>query len=139
MGRRADVKTFGMKYKKLVSVIAIVNRPVMLVFFKIVRSTYCPFKKKIEAPVEIVAGIPYLKKTFFLSIFSDFPLNGMINNLGIIVTTMPTRKPISKDRKSTRLNSSHRCISYAVFCLKKKNITSSKSHRMNYRINYITN
>src|ERR1017187_3819852 len=27
---------------------------------------------------------------------------------------------ISTDRKSTRLNSSHRCISYAVFCLKKK-------------------
>src|SRR5437763_10760028 len=25
-----------------------------------------------------------------------------------------------RDRKSTRLNSSHRCISYAVFCLKKK-------------------
>src|SRR5437762_9591873 len=24
------------------------------------------------------------------------------------------------DRKSTRLNSSHRCISYAVFCLKQK-------------------
>src|SRR5437879_11372669 len=28
-----------------------------------------------------------------------------------------------RDRKSTRLNSSHRCISYAVFCLKKKNKT----------------
>src|SRR5690625_5497455 len=27
------------------------------------------------------------------------------------------------DRKSTRLNSSHVAISYAVFCLKKKNIT----------------
>src|SRR5437879_11242456 len=27
----------------------------------------------------------------------------------------------NRDRKSTRLNSSHRCISYAVFCLKKKN------------------
>src|SRR5437762_10000115 len=25
-----------------------------------------------------------------------------------------------EDRKSTRLNSSHRCTSYAVFCLKKK-------------------
>src|SRR5437763_3706146 len=25
-----------------------------------------------------------------------------------------------RDRKSTRLNSSHRCISYAVFCLEKK-------------------
>src|SRR5207248_6021952 len=28
----------------------------------------------------------------------------------------------SRDRKSTRLNSSHRTISYAVFCLKKKNL-----------------
>ena len=27
------------------------------------------------------------------------------------------------DRKSTRLNSSHQLISYAVFCLKKKKIT----------------
>src|SRR5437764_11253245 len=34
-----------------------------------------------------------------------------------------------RDRKSTRLNSSHRCISYAVFCLKKKkkNKTLNKS------------
>src|SRR5437763_12289021 len=30
------------------------------------------------------------------------------------------RMPHAIDRKSTRLNSSHRCISYAVFCLKKK-------------------
>src|SRR5207253_10171132 len=29
---------------------------------------------------------------------------------------------LSPDRKSTRLNSSHVAISYAVFCLKKKNI-----------------
>src|SRR3712207_6888389 len=28
---------------------------------------------------------------------------------------------VAKDRKSTRLNSSHANISYAVFCLKKKN------------------
>src|SRR5690625_5423933 len=28
---------------------------------------------------------------------------------------------VKKDRKSTRLNSSHVAISYAVFCLKKKN------------------
>src|SRR6202021_846323 len=32
----------------------------------------------------------------------------------------------SKDRKSTRLNSSHANISYAVFCLKKKNSTTRK-------------
>src|SRR5437763_15832377 len=31
-----------------------------------------------------------------------------------------TNPTTNSDRKSTRLNSSHRCISYAVFCLKKK-------------------
>src|SRR5437763_3507467 len=31
-----------------------------------------------------------------------------------------------RDRKSTRLNSSHRCISYAVFCLKKKNTEAER-------------
>src|SRR5256885_2594341 len=30
-----------------------------------------------------------------------------------------------RDRKSTRLNSSHLVISYAVFCLKKKNNTTA--------------
>src|SRR5205807_6898746 len=33
----------------------------------------------------------------------------------------------SRDRKSTRLNSSHLVISYAVFCLKKKNRKKSSS------------
>src|SRR2546422_6236532 len=32
----------------------------------------------------------------------------------------PARVMVGKDRKSTRLNSSHGYISYAVFCLKKK-------------------
>src|SRR3712207_9244440 len=35
------------------------------------------------------------------------------------------------DRKSTRLNSSHANISYAVFCLKKK------KHKINYKLNSI--
>src|SRR5437588_4223587 len=33
---------------------------------------------------------------------------------------VPRGQPPSRDRKSTRLNSSHTVISYAVFCLKKK-------------------
>src|SRR2546429_2737593 len=33
-----------------------------------------------------------------------------------------------RDRKSTRLNSSHGYISYAVFCLKKKKNTSTNLH-----------
>src|SRR5258708_31921167 len=38
-----------------------------------------------------------------------------------------------RDRKSTRLNSSHQIISYAVFCLKKKKkqVSSSNKHEYN--------
>src|SRR3712207_8423098 len=35
---------------------------------------------------------------------------------------VPTVTSLERDRKSTRLNSSHANISYAVFCLKKKKI-----------------
>src|SRR5690348_18064116 len=36
-----------------------------------------------------------------------------------------------RDRKSTRLNSSHPSISYAVFCLKKKNNNNTYTHNIN--------
>src|SRR5205809_3579887 len=39
----------------------------------------------------------------------------------LLCTSSDARSPGNKDRKSTRLNSSHGYISYAVFCLKKKN------------------
>src|SRR5207302_8225519 len=45
------------------------------------------------------------------------PILGGANERG------PTRNHDSQDRKSTRLNSSHVKISYAVFCLKKKKKT----------------
>src|SRR5437763_10611323 len=38
--------------------------------------------------------------------------------------------PARGDRKSTRLNSSHRCISYAVFCLKKKKNKYSRVNKV---------
>src|SRR5438132_6781510 len=40
---------------------------------------------------------------------------------------------IQKDRKSTRLNSSHTVISYAVFCLKKKKRVESILNKINAR------
>src|SRR5215813_5185823 len=40
--------------------------------------------------------------------------------------TAPSRSRCRPDRKSTRLNSSHVRISYAVFCLKKKNHQTKK-------------
>src|SRR5437660_3735445 len=39
-----------------------------------------------------------------------------------------------EDRKSTRLNSSHVAISYAVFCLKKKKKTKKKYHKIKIKI-----
>src|ERR1017187_10770425 len=39
------------------------------------------------------------------------------------------------DRKSTRLNSSHRCISYAVFCLKNKQ-RAAVAHTQPQRLGY---
>src|SRR5258708_21800572 len=45
------------------------------------------------------------------------------------------RRP--QDRKSTRLNSSHQIISYAVFCLKKKKTTEHQHiHHTNHRATY---
>src|SRR3712207_8134628 len=44
------------------------------------------------------------------------------------IATLNNAKVDLKDRKSTRLNSSHANISYAVFCLKKK----KKKHKQHY-------
>src|SRR3712207_1652315 len=44
-----------------------------------------------------------------------------LKQLELIGSTMGTHEEFARDRKSTRLNSSHANISYAVFCLKKKN------------------
>src|SRR5258708_26790468 len=45
------------------------------------------------------------------------------------------RAEASADRKSTRLNSSHQIISYAVFCLKKKTTPTAPSrHRRETRL-----
>src|SRR5258708_13811480 len=43
------------------------------------------------------------------------------DSLRCVIIRGAGEKAFSPDRKSTRLNSSHQIISYAVFCLKKKN------------------
>src|SRR5438094_742713 len=58
--------------------------------------------------------------TLFRSV-SHVEVDGLMAQVEIVVSE-PTRVgSLTTDRKSTRLNSSHRTISYAVFCLKKKN------------------
>src|SRR5260221_695362 len=57
-------------------------------------------------------------KTTTLSMLLGFvrPRSGQVRVQGVD----PVTAPAQADRKSTRLNSSHTVISYAVFCLKKK-------------------
>src|SRR5438034_2167651 len=45
-----------------------------------------------------------------------------------IAAPRPDPRQPERDRKSTRLNSSHTVISYAVFCLKKKKIQTVASY-----------
>src|SRR2546427_6074210 len=53
------------------------------------------------------------------------PTNLVQNTLTAVRTLEQINNQIRQDRKSTRLNSSHSQISYAVFCLKKKKKTST--------------
>src|SRR2546430_11221320 len=47
-----------------------------------------------------------------------------------VVQSLKLREIPVRDRKSTRLNSSHSQISYAVFCLKKKDILTTRNRDM---------
>src|SRR5437762_7135204 len=71
---------------------------------------------------------------YTLSLHDALPISGAQDHgdvLGLLVARERARRLVAvhvgQDRKSTRLNSSHRCISYAVFCLKKKKKKSSIS------------
>src|ERR1017187_10613540 len=58
---------------------------------------------------------------YTLSLHDALPIYSPTKDLGIGLDSPFSlgRKDCPTDRKSTRLNSSHRCISYAAFCLKK--------------------
>src|SRR5690242_21102671 len=75
-------------------------------------------------------------------------LTGDVGHLGRVPRVRPLRDVhlhsraarnagAARDRKSTRLNSSHMSISYAVFCLKKKKTKSTTSIKSTYKT-YIT-
>src|SRR5688500_7651113 len=62
-------------------------------------------------------GVPVIA---YDRLIKSAPLAGYITEDSLSVGRMQAEAAIKQDRKSTRLNSSHLVISYAVFCLKKK-------------------
>src|SRR3712207_7539929 len=77
------------------------------------------------AEVALTAGVGFNEdgKTFAgMGVdFADYDNDGLPD---VTVTDLSDQRYL--DRKSTRLNSSHANISYAVFCLKKKKTTLSR-------------
>src|SRR5438477_6966154 len=67
---------------------------------------------------------------------------GRIDQLDLLLLGLTARRGRSRrwwrDRKSTRLNSSHMSISYAVFCLKKKNNSNTHGYSIVIATKYIT-
>src|SRR5690625_5731643 len=66
--------------------------------------------------------MPIYKRTVFINMVLTQNAYHAIKEVRGFLTPLPPREPtpVPLDRKSTRLNSSHVAISYAVFCLKKK-------------------
>src|SRR3712207_8613541 len=84
------------------------------------RSTLFPYTTLFRSSA--LTLMPYNKPTANASLTYKFSLGGMRpDKVRVLVV-------VKSDRKSTRLNSSHANISYAVFCLKKKNRSRSKEH-----------
>src|SRR3712207_8020111 len=69
-------------------------------------------------------GVPALQPC--LSLRSPQVITGWLTLVLHCPSLETGSKPTPQDRKSTRLNSSHANISYAVFCLKKKNTTRAR-------------
>src|SRR3712207_7616316 len=84
------------------------------------RST--PFPTRRSSDLAQAQGLQYLGDASFHMVAEDLPpeirqtLTGLAENL----VELEQYFDFLRDRKSTRLNSSHANISYAVFCLKKK-------------------
>src|SRR5438552_14635279 len=60
----------------------------------------------------------------------------VIRNGDLLARREGHRSVLRRDRKSTRLNSSHQIISYAVFCLKKKKKKTTNSHTQYVHTSY---
>src|SRR5256885_8555817 len=90
------------------------------------RSTLFPYTTLFRS---LVSYVEYLGKTIWpAKLAVIYPLPGQIP-LWQVIVSVAVLAVISllawRDRKSTRLNSSHLVISYAVFCLKKKTTGSA--------------
>src|SRR5258708_28605786 len=96
------------------------------------RSTLFPYTTLFRSlPADVLVEQHRQGHAFYGALWDAGPLYHAAGLIGGVLgsarrtenTTYQTR-----DRKSTRLNSSHQIISYAVFCLKKKKLLTVRIH-----------
>src|SRR5437667_4367397 len=88
-------------------------------FLRPPRSTLFPYTTLFRSHQEVLARSSAIKAARRASTPAIWMRNSTVPRLSSI-GEHAARAAASRDRKSTRLNSSHITISYAVFCLKKK-------------------
>src|SRR5438128_5791244 len=86
------------------------------------RRKYLPFYRRVIVSSIFFFNSPATAKIYTLSLHDALPIFHIEINHGVNLLLLlgDGGEVTSKDRKSTRLNSSHGSSSYAVFCLKKK-------------------
>src|SRR2546421_4426859 len=91
------------------------------------RSTLFPYTTLFRSHglERIDAGLPTVRRRDEVSVRLECVLQ-RLDEHRIVIDQQDTQPPC-EDRKSTRLNSSHDQISYAVFCLKKKDMPRLRS------------
>src|SRR5258708_12837978 len=85
------------------------------------RSTLFPY-------TTLFRSIDFLKRRSVQVPFVDHPLSTQVSVCHPCNSHHGFESFVAPDRKSTRLNSSHQIISYAVFCLKKKTTHTQHPH-----------
>src|SRR5437660_5892275 len=89
-------------------------------------STLFPYTTLFRSYVDMYKSIVVSCDTYYYTLASDIDIDIIARFIGQFGFGAKKRAMMSmsislaRDRKSTRLNSSHVAISYAVFCLKKK-------------------
>src|SRR5438876_8559316 len=94
-------------------------RSTLFPYTTLFRSLYKRHNVPLEAYPSLSSSFPDQK----MPVRDMIPLHGSMTGEG-------DTNNVKRDRKSTRLNSSHPSTSYAVFCLKKKNRQHPRSHAL---------
>src|SRR2546430_8346977 len=87
------------------------------------RSTLFPYTtlfRSLGVPIAVLAIVIALITPLPGFILDILIVTDIMMSVIVMMVAMYITRPVELDRKSTRLNSSHSQISYAVFCLKKK-------------------